>query len=130
MSDVFYVEWGVEDGYTGKARTHHFDISSDDIDQDMSEEDLRRLFQDSLQEEFDQRISFYSPDEDAFVEWAGDMNTKDKQEDTKILINLLLIKMQEKNIWPYKKRLGENPKRATTEEVFAIRDNFVEGLEK
>lgn len=129
MDDIFTVTWDIDDGYAGKARPHHFGITADNIDVDMDEIELRRLFNEQLEQEFEKRISYYSSDEDAFVEWAGDMNTKDKQEDTKILINLLLIKMQEKNIWPYKKRLGENPKRATTEEVFAIRDNFVEGLE-
>lgn len=68
--DTFQAEWGVDDGYTGRARPQSALITASDIEEDMSEVELRHLFQDAIRSDFEEKVSWYSPDEDRFVEWA------------------------------------------------------------
>jgi hypothetical protein len=66
----FKVAWQIDDGYIGKDRPHSFYVAADDLDDDMSEEEIRKTFSDMLQEEFESNASPTTEDEEAFVEWA------------------------------------------------------------
>jgi hypothetical protein len=68
--DGFEVTWEAEDGYVCGSRPHHFQISPDDLDEDMSDEDLKSLFWEAIQSDFERRVSPVSEDEERFLEWA------------------------------------------------------------
>ena len=68
--EEFEVAWEAEDGYVGGSRPHHFYISADELDEDMSDSDIKNLFWESVQCDFEQKVSPIPEDEDKFVEWA------------------------------------------------------------
>jgi hypothetical protein len=69
-SDCFQVEYLAADGYIGKHRPLYFSISVGDLEEDMDENDLIDLFEQSMQDHFEQHVHPESMDCDAFVLWA------------------------------------------------------------
>lgn len=69
MSDEFEVRWQVEDGYVGGARPQDCDLSELDIEDNMSDEDLRELLYDTVRYEFEANISFFIDNESEALEW-------------------------------------------------------------
>jgi hypothetical protein len=57
MSDKIEVQWRVADGYAGKDRPQSTRIAHSDILMCDSEEDVRQLVEDSILDDFEQRIS-------------------------------------------------------------------------
>lgn len=53
------VTWEVDDGYVGKSRPHHVDIPDDEFEDCTTEESKQALIEDYVQEDFDNRISWY-----------------------------------------------------------------------
>ena len=49
MSDTFKVRWQASDGYVGGSRPQSFTVSDDDLDDDMTDKELRELFDDLLE---------------------------------------------------------------------------------
>ena len=76
MPEQFEGTWEVEDGYVGASRPQSFVIPADEIEDGMTEGDLSDLFWDWLKTEFESRISYYSPDEQKFIEWAKAIQAK------------------------------------------------------
>ena len=76
MSEKFEVTWEVEDGYIGKSRPQRFHISEDDFDisEDATEEEIEEdagiLFDDMLQQEFENNIYPSSDKREDFIEWV------------------------------------------------------------
>lgn len=73
MSNKFRVTWEADDGYAGGSAPQRFSISADDVPDDMDDEELRKWFWESVQEDFEQRVSAISQDEDEFVAWAKEV---------------------------------------------------------
>lgn len=76
----FNVSWEAEDGYCGGGRPQHCYIHADEIEPEMSENDLRTLFCDTVQADFENRVSWTSGDEDKFVEWAKQIQSAQPKE--------------------------------------------------
>ncbi len=74
----FKAIYDVSDGYVGKSRPKYFTIAEGELDNDMTEDELRELFQQSMQNNFEQDITPYQQNEDEFVEWAKNILAKDK----------------------------------------------------
>jgi hypothetical protein len=70
MSDKFEVTWEADDGYAGGSAPHRFTISADDIEGDMTDAEIREWFWEAVQEDFNQRVSPTSEDENAFFVWV------------------------------------------------------------
>ena len=60
----------VDDGYAGKSRPQHFKVGASDIDNAMSEEDLRDLYNECARDHFEQNIGIEISKEDEFLAWA------------------------------------------------------------
>jgi hypothetical protein len=67
MSDKIEVEWKVADGYAGKDRPQSTEIDHRDILMCDSEDDVRRLVEDSIRDDFEQKI-FASYGEAAYTD--------------------------------------------------------------
>ena len=68
----FVGTYQVDDGYAGGSRPRNFVIDEYEIEDDMTEDDLRNLFIECAQSDFEHNISFCCQNEDEFVEWAKD----------------------------------------------------------
>lgn len=68
-SDEFEVRWQAEDGYVG-GRPQRFTIDTGYFCKEDTEEDLRKLFNEALEHDFQEKCHADSKDEDAFVAWA------------------------------------------------------------
>lgn len=66
----FQCTYEVDDGYAGGSRPKHFSIDESDIEEDMTENELRILFENEMRNDFEQRVSPFQKNEDEFVEWA------------------------------------------------------------
>ena len=67
----------LEDGYVGGSRTQRFSVGEDELDDDMTENDLRTLFYNMAEEHMHQNIGIAGLNEDEFVEWAqGILNAR------------------------------------------------------
>jgi hypothetical protein len=69
-TEKFRVTWEAADGYVGGSRPHSFNITSDELEEDMSDDDLSGLFEERLREEFLESVSADTSDEDRFIAWA------------------------------------------------------------
>ncbi len=76
MAEKFKVTYYCEDGYLTGDRPINFDITTGELDGDESEEQLRRFFQESIQDHFEQRCSPTTDDEQAFIDWALEQQKK------------------------------------------------------
>ena len=65
----------VADGYVGKSRPQHFRIQESEIEDDMTEDDLKELYMDEMQESFQVSISpeAIEGDVERFIEWANEV---------------------------------------------------------
>ena len=72
-NNKFQVNWQTNDGYAGGARPQSFKISADEIEDDMSDEDLSALYQEAVQSDFEQRVSASGENEAEFIEWAKEV---------------------------------------------------------
>ena len=70
MAKEFKVRWEVGDGYAGKSRPQSFQISADDLNADMTVDDIRKMLIDITQEQFEQTVCWYLNNDDEFLEWA------------------------------------------------------------
>lgn len=82
MNEKFRVTWGVEDGYAGGARPHYFSIRVDALNGDEDDAALNVLFYAELEQEFQDKITPYSADRDAFVAWAKERIAEMNKEDS------------------------------------------------
>ena len=55
---MFEAEYEVEDGYVTGSRPQVFSIDESDIETDMGEDELRELYYDMIQNDFEQRITW------------------------------------------------------------------------
>ncbi len=76
MTDKFEARYEVEDGYCGKSRPQHFNICSSEIEDDMNIDDLKELYYDMVQNDFEQKISAGAERVDEFIEWAENVINK------------------------------------------------------
>lgn len=53
------VAWQVDDGYAGGSRPQHTTIDDEDLAACETDEEREQLINDSIQEDFEQRISWY-----------------------------------------------------------------------
>lgn len=60
----------INDGYAGKSRPQSFSVSSDEIEDDMTEDEIRELYAELAEADFQARITVSVSREDAFVAWA------------------------------------------------------------
>lgn len=70
MSDNFKITYEVQDGYVGASRPQHTSISASELNGDESEEELKAMFWDEIQRDFQEKCTAYSRQQDEFVEWA------------------------------------------------------------
>ena len=70
MSEKFKARYQVQDGYVGGARPKQFNISSDDLEDDMNEDDLVEFYESAVQDHFDEHVSPSADRVDEFVTWA------------------------------------------------------------
>ena len=68
--EKFKCDYEADDGYCGGSRPQHFSITDGELDEDMDEEQLEQLFDDSMQEAFTQKVTPYAKNKSEFVEWA------------------------------------------------------------
>ena len=52
------VRWQAEDGYCGGSRPQYVTIYESDIEDDMTDDDLERLLDDVVQDDFNQKVSY------------------------------------------------------------------------
>lgn len=62
MSEIEYVKitWQVEDGYSGHARPQYTSVRVDDFDDDASLDDITRILEEAVQDDFDGNVSWDS----------------------------------------------------------------------
>lgn len=53
------IHWEVEDGYVGKSRPQHTNIPDEELDDCENEKERNQLIEDYVQEDFDQKITWY-----------------------------------------------------------------------
>lgn len=77
-TDDFKVCYEVDDGYAGK-RPRHVTISADDIEGDMDLDDCEFLFDETVREDFEQKISPYGKNKEEFLKWALEILTSHEE---------------------------------------------------
>lgn len=70
MSKKFQGRYGVNDGYAGGARPHHFTVYDYELEDDMTDDQLERLYEEAVEESFAQNITPYPERVDEFIAWA------------------------------------------------------------
>ncbi len=70
MSDQFKCRYQVADGYISGKRPQYFSIHASELEEDMTDEDLAKLYDKSMQDHFEQRISPEGDNQEDFVAWA------------------------------------------------------------
>lgn len=70
MTEKFQARYQVHDGYAGGARPKHFTISADDLEDDMTEEQLVEFYESSVQDHYDEHVFPGAERVDEFVAWA------------------------------------------------------------
>lgn len=70
MKDTFEAQYQVEDGYAGSARPKYFNIRPEDLDEDMTDEDLEEFYLQSVEDHFKDHIYPCAEKVEQFVEWA------------------------------------------------------------
>lgn len=78
----FEITWEIEDGYCGGSRPQHLKIDLDNFDQDTSLQDIERILEDLIQEDFTQTVSWFSGDyKDAAQEIFNALQAENPAED-------------------------------------------------
>ena len=71
MAEKFQARYQVQDGYAGAARPKHFNISADELEDDMTtEEQLVEFYEIAVQGHYDEYVSPCAERVDEFVSWA------------------------------------------------------------
>lgn len=71
MADsIFTIRYGIDDGYAGGDRPQSFQFHDSDLEDDMDDEALERLYYEAIQTDFEQKISPYGKNIGEFMEWA------------------------------------------------------------
>lgn len=72
MSKPHRFTWQCEDGYAGGSRPQTLEISPDEIEDDMSDVEILSLLEDSVQDDFSNKVSpsWKQDDEIKFMKWA------------------------------------------------------------
>ena len=70
MKDTFEAQYVVEDGYAGPARPKYFQVYAGDLEDDMSEEELKDFYYGMVDEHFKENIYPSAEKVEHFVEWA------------------------------------------------------------
>lgn len=76
MSNKFQGRYQVQDGYAGGSRPQHVSIFSDDLEEDMTDDELVEFYENEIQNHFYERISPGAERVDEFVAWARDQLAK------------------------------------------------------
>lgn len=79
-NEKFEARYQVADGYAGGAHPQYFKISADELESDMTDDDLEQFYEDAVSEDFQRRISPNSERVDAFIAWAREQIAKREQE--------------------------------------------------
>lgn len=69
MTREITVRWEAADGYVGKGRPQSFKLFADWIDPDMSDLDLEKLLDESVQEDFEAKVTPKVDNWDEVMEW-------------------------------------------------------------
>lgn len=70
MAERFKITWEAEDGYVSGSRPHHTSLLDDDFETDTSEKELREIFWQAVQDDFANKVSPVSDQEEEFLAWA------------------------------------------------------------
>jgi hypothetical protein len=70
MSERFKGMYEVADGYVGGSRPQFFSVHAGDLEDDMTDEDLERLYEEEAQAHFEQHIAPNVSRVAEFVAWA------------------------------------------------------------
>ncbi len=73
------INWQVSDGYAGPSRPHSTALDTDELADCETWEEAARYISDSIQDHFEQIITFSHDPEDLKVEWET-LRTKSEQE--------------------------------------------------
>ena len=68
--DKFQGRYQVDDGYAGGSRPQHFTVNEWELEDDMTDADLERLYEELAEDHFRENISFSLSRSADFVEWA------------------------------------------------------------
>jgi hypothetical protein len=66
----FRVEWSAEDGYVGKGRPQELYVAESDVEDCATDEELERLLDDMVRDDFDNKVSPSVRNSDEFIAWA------------------------------------------------------------
>ncbi len=80
MSDNFAARYELEDGYVGRGRTQTFRISADEVEAEMTENELKRLFYERAEEHRDQNIGIAPLNYEDFLVWAKGIQAREKDQ--------------------------------------------------
>ncbi len=67
---MFKAIYQADDGYCGGSRPQSFKISRDEIEDDMTRDDLTEMFEDMVQDDFEQKVRPSEGNYEEFIEWA------------------------------------------------------------
>lgn len=81
MSKTFEGIYEVESGYAGRSRPQYFTIDADDLDDDMTDEELLELHEEFARAAFQQLITFRATNSKEFIAWAREQLTARKGEE-------------------------------------------------
>jgi hypothetical protein len=77
----FKVTWEADDGYVGGSRPHTFTIDDDAID-GMSEQELKDYFWEEVEQDFHEKVNYFSSDLENFIAWAKERQAATEAEGT------------------------------------------------
>lgn len=81
MSETFEGTYEVDDGYVGKGRPKPFEIDADDLDDDMTDDEIAELYDNSARDAFEQEVTYYTNNGDEFLAWAREQLAARKEEE-------------------------------------------------
>lgn len=76
----FRARYEIDDGYAGGARPQYFAIRPDELEEDMTDDDLEAFYDESCAEHMQQNIGCSPSRVDEFIEWARAMLAARNQE--------------------------------------------------
>ena len=76
MDDKFRCTYQVADGYVSGRRPQTFTIQAHDLEEDMTDAELAILYDQSMQDHFEQRIYPEGDNQEAFIAWAREQLAK------------------------------------------------------
>lgn len=70
MAEKFQGRYQVQDGYAGGARPKYVTICADDLEEDMTDDELVEFYEDEIQRHYEENVSPGAERVDEFVSWA------------------------------------------------------------